>query len=187
MSDIYPQPDLSQNGLMGLSFNRSSGIATARCVRGGTAFMLYEFALSCSLLSAPAVAQKVQHVDVVGTVAARCSGGQSVPIAIKDISGADDGIRRSITVRCSGNTPALSVRAALDKNGVTLTAVGTGGRTGSAAANSGEGITSTTLGERLASSEGNLTVRISEVDPSDDAVAGPEEDGSVEIIVSPEI
>lgn len=153
-----------------------------RAGRIGTAVILFELALSASAFGTPAFAQSVQRVELVGTVAARCSGGAPLPAALGSLPVANDGIRRAVTVRCSGTSPALSIRVGPSGSNAILTATGVGGQTDSATAAAGEGITSSTLGDRLATMEGNLTVAIPDIDG-----AGGPASGNVEIVVSPEV
>ena len=180
---IYPDGDFGQEMAMDAAFEPSSAPHPAdRAGRIGAAMILIELALSASAFGTPAIAQSVQRVELVGTVAARCSGGAPIPAGLGNLPITNDGIRRAVTVRCSGTSPALSIRVGPSSSNAVLTATGVSGQTGSATAAAGEGITSSSLGDRLATIEGNLTVAIP--DAGED---GGTQSGHVEIVVSPEV
>lgn len=164
--DIYLGDLLVQMGPM-----EAIGQAGARLRPAGEAtslggrFFLCELALTATCLSAPAYGQTNQRVDLVGFVEARCSA--ITPGGMADMDPGEE-VSRVLTVRCSGPSPAMSVRThAADDPEVTLTVASARGlRTG----------------QRLSTQEGNVVVGLADI-RSPGPRAGSR--GPVEIIVSP--
>ena len=151
--------------------SRANMLDTARTI------LIGEVALGLWVMAAPAGAQTAR-VDMQGSVAPRCSALSLQAIDLQRESSDLRDFSRRLTVRCSGTSPALSVRTqALTMPGVTLTAFGAAGQMGTAT-EAGQ-IVPADLGERLAAGEGNLLVRI----PA--AQLGSATAGALEIIVSP--
>jgi hypothetical protein len=180
---IYLRTDLGQvSSMAALTDTQHCCSRHAPLAWTSRTLLLGELALSASFFAAPAYAQPVK-MDVVGSVAPSCSGGQPFTLA-----GQSDQLRRSVTVRCSGSSPALSVRATSLNAAVTLTALGAGGQTGTtSAASDEEAIRARTLGARLSASEGNLTVQIADLLKQENDGEGVAAGGIVEIVVSPEV
>ncbi|WP_158702961.1 hypothetical protein [Allosphingosinicella vermicomposti] len=145
--------------------------------------LIGELALGLSVMAVPASAQTAR-VDMQGSVAPRCYGRAVDAIEIGHDLPELSEVSRRVTVRCSGNSPALSVRSqSLANPDVTLTAFGAGGRSGTATEASP--MAPVDLGARLAADEGNVLVHIADVRLASEQSAHAGQGGAVEIIVAP--
>jgi hypothetical protein len=166
--DIYLRGLLVQTGGMEATVHPAMQ-SRAPASEGGALIgrvLLCELALTATFFATPAHGQSYARVDLVGYVEARCSA--VTPAGVADME-AGEVLSRALTVRCSGPTPALSVRThASDDPEVTLT-VASAARSAS--------------GGRLSTQEGNVVLGLADMRPTGTRVQRSR--GPVEIIVAP--
>lgn len=164
-NDIYPGADLVQTGPMRAS--DQAGVWRDDGVGIVTRVLLCELAIGATVLAVPAHAQSMQRVDLVGFVEPRCSA--VTPAGLADPGEDGEVVSRALTVRCSGQSPALSVRTqSPDETGVTLTVAAEQGMQ---------------TGQRLSTREGNVVVGLADLRTAGARVQRTR--SPVEIIVAP--
>ncbi len=162
--DIYLPAELVQTGAMQAIDQAGSWWRDDGFFRR---LLFCEVVLTATILSPAAHAQSMQRIDLVGFVEARCSA--VTPAGMANFEGGEDVVRRELTVRCSGQSPALSVRTnSPDDPEVTLTVASQHG---------------VQTGERLSTREGNVVVGLA--DTRTFGRRATHARGPVEIIVAP--